>query len=365
MSGTSGDGIDVALVHTDGRSLTRTDAAMVVPYRPQTQQAVHQALHNYALASPGSDARVALDVLIAEDYALAVKGLCTAFSVSPDTITLAGFHGQTLFHDPEAGFTDQAGDASRFVNLTGIDTVFDVRGADMKAGGQGAPLAPVYHQALIASVDVPMPAAFLNIGGVSNITWTDTDQLMGFDCGPGNALMDDYLNQQTGLPYDDQGRMAATGTPNETVVSSLLQDPFFSASPPKSLDRQHFKHAVGSCLQQSAPMDLNDTMATLCEFTARSVQLAIKLRSAPPATLIVAGGGQHNTHLVSRMEALLNTTDIVPANEIGLPGDVIEAELMAYLAARHVAGLPTSWPSTTGCAHPVSGGELITASSQR
>ncbi len=366
MSGTSGDGIDVALVHTDGEMLQRTSAALVVPFSPLTQQAVTDAIQHYAGVRPGTAARERLDALIAEDYVRAVEMLVSQFSLSKNAITLAGFHGQTLYHDPNNGITDQAGDAALFAAATGIDTVHSVRKADMQAGGQGAPLAPVYHRALLAALDIAEPAGFLNVGGVCNITFAAGEHLVGFDCGPGNALMDDYLCRVTGQPFDDQGQVAASGEVDQQLLQCLTTDSFFNRPAPKSLDRQHFRMSVNECLGSDAGAEstrrIQNVMATLCELTVFGVVSATRLSPEPLASLVVAGGGRHNAHLLSRLRALLPGTAILTADAVGLPGDVIEAELMAYLAARHVAKLPTSFPSTTGCTRAVSGGELIRAS---
>jgi anhydro-N-acetylmuramic acid kinase len=244
--------------------------------------------------------------------------------------------------------------------------VHDVRRADMAAGGQGAPLAPVFHAAMLARLAVDLPAVLVNIGGVANLTWVknqtgveDGAGLIGFDTGPGNALMDDYMRLYCDADFDKDGALAASGIADATLVDAWLEEPYFIADWPKSLDRQAFRHCLDDArLLAKAPAD---AMASLALFTANSIAGAIDQLPAPPQTILIAGGGRRNlclqTHLQNWFGSAMQDGAVAGDRPLFSP-DMLEAELMAFLAARHIAGLPTSFPATTGCNEPVCGGVL-------
>jgi anhydro-N-acetylmuramic acid kinase len=262
---------------------------------------------------------------------------------------MIGFHGQTILHRPQQGRTWQIGDAALLARETGTPVAWDFRTADVHAGGQGAPLVPVFHAALAAAFDRPL--AVLNIGGVANVTWIGAHDIAAWDTGPGNALLDDFCARHLGEPMDRDGRLAATGTPNEAILAELLAHPFFRRPPPKSLDRQDFAHA----LQKVEGLNMADGAATLAAFTARAISASPW--PLPPRQMLVAGGGRHNPAIMAALRATL-ACPVAPAEDAGWNGDALEAQCFAYLAARVQRGLPLSFPGTTGVPVPTPGGAI-------
>ena len=364
MSGTSADGIDAAVLETDGTQFQSLGCYGSFDYRPETCAGIWAAVADVAGHMRDDAARLHLDRLIAEDHATAVSQLLAGSDLSP---TLIGFHGQTIYHNPagDAGdslgrTTIQLGDAALLARLCGLPVVHDVRRADMAAGGQGAPLAPVFHAAMLSRLGVDLPAVMVNIGGVANLTWMDgAAGLIGFDTGPGNALMDDYMRLYCDADFDENGALAASGKADQSLVEAWLDMPYFAADWPKSLDRQAFRHCLDD--KKLLAKTAADAMASLALFTANSIAAAIKDLPVPPRTILIAGGGRHNlcllSHLQNRFGSALIEADFADHKTRFLP-DMLEAELMAFLAARHLAGLPTSFPATTGCRHPVCGGAV-------
>ena len=370
MSGTSADGIDAATLQTDGQRFQRTGCSGSFDYRAETRAGIWAAVANGFDHMRDDTARQHLDRLIAEDHANAVLQLIASRNLSP---TLIGFHGQTIYHNPTGDdghplgrTTIQLGDAALLAAKTGLPVVHDVRRADMAAGGQGAPLAPVFHAAMLARLAVDLPAVLVNIGGVANLTWVknqtgmeDGAGLIGFDTGPGNALMDDYMRLYCDADFDKDGALAASGIADATLVDAWLEEPYFIADWPKSLDRQAFRHCLDDArLLAKAPAD---AMASLALFTANSIAGAIDQLPAPPQTILIAGGGRRNlclqAHLQNWFGSAIQDGAVAGDRPLFSP-DMLEAELMAFLAARHIAGLPTSFPATTGCHEPVCGGVL-------
>ena len=371
MSGTSADGIDAAILQTDGQKFQNTGCSGSFEYRPETRNGIWAAVANAYDHMHDALARQHLDRLIAEDHANAVLKLLDSSNQSP---ALIGFHGQTIYHNPSGSdghplgrTTIQLGDAALLAAKTGLPVVHDVRRADMAAGGQGAPLAPVFHAAMLARLAVDLPAVLVNIGGVANLTWVanqtgvkDGAGLIGFDTGPGNALMDDYMRLYCDADFDKDGALAARGIADATLVDVWLDEPYFTADWPKSLDRQAFQHCLDDArLLAKAPAD---AMASLALFTANSIAAAIDQLPAPPQTILIAGGGRRNlclkAHLQNRFGGAVKDGNFVGDRSLFSP-DMLEAELMAFLAARHISGLPTSFPATTGCHRPVCGGVLV------
>lgn len=354
MSGTSLDGIDAALVDTDGEAVARPGPALSVPYGDDLRDRLKSAL---ALAAglpgdaPPPAAIASLEQELTDAHAEVVRSLLAEAAVSPADIALIGFHGQTILHRPKEGRTWQIGNGALLAELTGIDVVNDFRSADVAAGGQGAPLVPLYHAALVRAAALELPVAVVNIGGVANVTYVDAGTVLAFDTGPGNAPIDDWALLHTGMPVDRDGRLAARGQPDDTVLSRLLTHPFFGVAPPKSLDRMDFRSdAVASLSPENGA-------ATLTAFTAASIARARIHFPDEPTVWIVSGGGRHNPTLMKELET--RTGDrVISADALGWRGDFIEAEAFAYLAARAVRGLPLSIPTTTGVPVPLTGGQL-------
>lgn len=344
MSGTSLDGVDVALLRTDGEAHIEREAFLSLPYDDVLRAEIRACFGKTAEAA--AKAEKALTVAHAE----AVHQLLEREGVQSSAVDLIGFHGQTILHAPERRFTCQIGDGALLASMTGIKVVNDFRTADVKAGGQGAPLVPVYHQALAAKLEKPV--VFLNIGGVANVTYVGgKGELIAFDTGPGNALIDDWMLQKTGHKYDPDGKHAISGKVDEALLKKLMAHPFFSKPVPKSLDRDAFVS------RQWEHLSVADGAATLAAFTALSIVAAARHFPDQPKQWIVSGGGRHNKFLMGQLQRHLNVP-VRPIDELGMDGDAIEAEAFAYLAVRSLRGLPLSFPTTTGVPEPMTGGKL-------
>ncbi len=341
MSGTSLDGIDVAILHTDGHRVLGFGPWRSAPFDAALRAGLHESLDG------GGD----LDGLardLTEAHAIEVTTLLEDEKLTHSDINIIGFHGQTILHRPAAGVTVQLGDGALLAARTGIDVVSDFRSADVAAGGQGAPLAPLYHAALAA--DLPRPLAVLNIGGIANLTYLGVDAPpSAFDTGPGNCLLDDWAVARSGQAMDRDGALAGGGEVVPGVLAALMDHPYFDAPPPKSLDRGDFSLAA------LAGLSAADGAATLAAFTARAVARGAAAIPAPPRRWLVAGGGRHNPALMAALRGALKApVDAVEA--VGWRGDALEAEAFAFLAVRVLRGLPLSLPSTTGVARPTRGG---------
>ncbi len=360
MSGTSLDAVDMAVLETDGLALHAFGPAGERKLSDKTRALAIEATEAAkvwprgapapASFAPASDA-VAREHFEAADAFLAEHGLTWR------DIDLIGFHGQTVLHERPAGGrigrTVQLGDGELLARLTGVPVAFDFRSADVAAGGEGAPLAPIYHQARAEASGVAAPCAVLNLGGVANITlFSTTAPPLAFDTGPANGMID-LMVQARGLGrYDEEGRLAAAGQVDEGVLASLLAHPYFKSPPPKSLDRFDFPLNVVEALNAS------DAAATLVAFTAQTVRLGLDLAVERPRVLIASGGGRRNPTLMAAIAARAGC-EVLAAEAVGWRGDAIEAEAFAYLAARTLKGLPISFPGTTGVAAPMTGGRVV------
>ena len=346
MSGTSVDGIDAALIRTDGHDYVECLDFISMTYDEPIRQRIKA---QFGKRQSDPELKAVEDELTVE-HAKIVKKM--ADKHGDLNIDLIGFHGQSVSHDPDNGFTKQIGNGELLARETGIDVINDFRWDDVKAGGQGAPLIPLYHQALVKSADIPLPVAILNIGGVSNVTYIgeDTDDILAFDTGPGNALMDDFVLERTGTPYDMDGRLAAEGTPNHSIVERFLQNPFFDLKPPKSLDRNPWNQTVSILSNE-------DGTATLLACTRESIVASLKHLPESPKAWYVCGGGRKNATLMKGLRERLKVP-VEPVDVLGWNGDALEAEGFAYLAARSLLGLPLSLPTTTGVKEPQTGGTM-------
>ena len=350
MSGTSLDGVDIALIRSDGAWRIETGPARTYAYNAAQRNAIRASL---GLES-GSAAAVAA---VTEAHKAALREFLAAEKPEPGGIDWIGFHGQTIFHDPGNGKTVQIGDSAALAQAAGIPAVSDFRAADVRRGGQGAPLAPLYHAALSTGLEKPL--AVLNLGGVANVTWIGAGEqgggvedtpLLAFDTGPASALLDDWMVRRTGAAFDRDGESAARGTADAGRVGAWLGHPFFRAEPPKSLDRNTFDAAVDD-------LGTDDGAATLAAFTVQCAARAREWMPKPPRRWLVTGGGRRNGFL---MDSLLDALDapVDPVEAVGWDGDALEAQAFAWLALRVVDGLPTSLPSTTGVFEPTTGGAI-------
>ena len=348
MSGTSLDGIDVAAIATDGHRHVIPGPALTVPYPAAFRDRLRSVLGG---VGPRSDV-AAVEAELTRLHAAAI----TQFRAEhPDVaVELIGFHGHTILHRPAERRTWQIGDGALLAQLTGADVVADFRSADVAAGGEGAPLAPLYHAALAANL--PKPLAILNLGGVGNVTWIGPNEndILAFDTGPGNALIDDWVRSHTGKSADIDGALARAGRVSAGHVARFLQNSYFDRKPPKSLDRDDFRDAMPQGLAVA------DGAATLTEMTAACVAAARRHFPSPPREWLVCGGGRHNPVIMAALARLL-AVPVRPVEAVGWNGDALEAQAFAYLAVRSVVGLPLSLPSTTGAPHPVCGGRLFEA----
>lgn len=354
MSGTSMDGVDVALIETDGEGAVSAGTSLTLAFSDDLRGLLWDAVE----AAAGLDDRLArpeplpqAERAITDVHGAAVESLLVRERLSSDDVDVIGFHGQTVLHRPDIGLTMQLADGARLARQTGIDVVCDLRANDMAHGGEGAPLAPVYHQALAGGLEHDA-VAFLNLGGVANVTWVARDEpLMAFDTGPGNGLIDLWVLTQSGEVMDEGGRLAAAGQVDEAILDSLMSHAYFARKPPKSLDRFEFS------LTPLDGMGAADGAATLTAFTAASVARAAEHLPGVPELWIACGGGRQNPTLMMQLASRLDAP-VSRAETVGLRGDSLEAEAFAYLAVRAMKGLPLSFPTTTGVSEPMTGGVL-------
>jgi anhydro-N-acetylmuramic acid kinase len=354
MSGTSLDGIDVALVETDGDGIVVRGPSQTFGYDDEQRALLKLALEQ----AKGLTDRNARPVDLAEIerqsthwHVHAVHSFCDKMQLNPSDISVIGYHGQTVLHRPEIGLTIQLGDCRMLAKQVGAAVAYDLRAADMAAGGQGAPLVPVYHRAL-ASFVAERPVAFVNIGGVANVTWIGADgALVAFDTGPGNALIDDWMAKHEGVSRDDGGMLGLSGKVDESVVAQFLGDSFFEMPGPKSLDRNSF-HAI-----HLEGLSTADGAATLAAVTARSIAASRAHFPEEPKAWVICGGGRHNGAIMKGLRRLL--PNVQPAEAYELNGDAMEAEAWAYLAVRSLRGLPLTFPGTTGVARELTGGVIV------
>ncbi|MFT5508496.1 MAG: anhydro-N-acetylmuramic acid kinase [Hyphomicrobiaceae bacterium] len=355
MSGTSMDGVDMALIATDGRNVIERQAFASVSYDEIFRERLRQALADAVVMKsrderPGCLADVEQE--LTEHNATAVLGFLRDLRLSAADIDLISFHGQTVLHRPEQRLTVQIGCGPQLAALVGTDVIYDLRATDVAAGGQGAPLAPAYHRAMAAKLDSG-PIAVLNIGGVANVTFIDSDGgLTAFDTGPGNALLDDFVFARTGDGCDENGCYSGAGTVNDAVLAELMGDAYFTAPPPKSLDRNHF--AAG----RLSTLVLEDGAATLAAFTVEAVAVSAQHAAEKPRRWMVCGGGRHNPTIMAGLGKRLGA-DVLTAEAAGFDGDAVEAEAWAYLGVRSKLGLPITFPGTTGVPQAMTGGKLV------
>ena len=345
MSGTSLDGVDAAWIDTDGDTITAFGPTVTIPYERKMRIDLRQALKVAPSLAPDSALIRSLVERLTDTHAQAVE----AVGRKADLI---GFHGQTILHRPERRRTWQIGDAAALAARVGLPVAYDFRSADVAAGGQGAPLVPVFHAALAR--DLPKPLAVLNIGGVANVTWIGAyGALVACDTGPGNGPLDDWAARHTGEAFDRDGALALSGKPDPAVLERLLAHPYFGRPAPKSLDRLDFAQA----LRDSGAEALSPAngAATLATFIARAV--AATVLPKPPRHWLVCGGGRHNPAIMAALRAALGAP-VDPVEAVGWNGDALEAQCFGFLAARVVAGLPLSFPGTTGVPEPMQGGRI-------
>ncbi|HEY1933454.1 MAG TPA: anhydro-N-acetylmuramic acid kinase [Acetobacteraceae bacterium] len=346
MSGTSLDGVDAAWLETDGERIGSFGPTLTLPYDERLRVDLRRILDMAPKLAPDDRRLKSAEARLTEYHVRAVAAL-------GQKADIIGFHGQTILHQPDRRRTWQIGDAATLAWRTGVAVACDFRLADVAAGGQGAPLAPAYHAALARGL--PKPVAVLNIGGVANVTWIGADgRLVAFDTGPGNGPLDDWVARHTGARFDRDGALARAGRADTAVLGRLLAHPYFGRPGPKSLDRLDFAATLAaSGLDALSPQD---GAATLVAFTAEAVARAPLPET--PRRWLVCGGGRRNPAILDALRMRLRVP-VDPVEAVGWDGDALEAQCFGFLAARVAAGLPLSFPGTTGVPMPMMGGRIV------
>ncbi len=360
MSGTSLDGIDVALVDTDGEASVVRGPARVYPYDAAFRRRLATGLETAKAIvkrseRPGDLADLERDLTLR--HAEAVERFLADCAIERSSVDLVGFHGQTVLHRPDNALTVQLGDGPLLADRLGLPVVHDMRAADMEVGGQGAPLVPAYHQALAANIAAEhrtLPVAFVNIGGISKVTYLDADNdPIAFDSGPGNALLDQWMEREAGIPFDQGGAVASEGGVLNGLAERYLTSEFFAKPAPKSLDRFDFP------VPESGAGSLEDVARTLCFISAGAILKAARHFPQSPKLWIICGGGRHHPAIMADLAGGVGEdARVISAEQAGFDGDAMEAEAWAYLAVRSKRGLPLTWPTTTGCREAATGGKL-------
>ncbi|MBZ0215573.1 MAG: anhydro-N-acetylmuramic acid kinase [Fimbriimonadaceae bacterium] len=355
MSGTSMDGIDAAILETDGTNIFGFGKTHFRPYSDAERKVLQSAVARAA----GLTSRRLNDAVFHEAEALvtqahidAVQSLRQRLDANEEKIDVVGFHGQTILHRPQAGLTIQLGDGDALSAATGLKVVYDFRAADVAAGGEGAPFVPVYHRALANHAALDKPVVFVNIGGVANVTWIDSDgDMLAFDTGPGNALLDDWMMRNTGASMDVDGAAARAGRADPAVLAALMANDYFAQKPPKSLDRNAFD------ISALDGLTVNDGAAILVAFTVETILAAAQHFPDAPKCWIIVGGGTQNPAIMTALKARISAR-VDAATQFGWMPDFIEAQAFAFLAVRHLNGQPLTYPGTTGVKSAMPGGRM-------
>jgi anhydro-N-acetylmuramic acid kinase len=362
MSGTSADGVDASIISTNGEKIYDFGEFVTIKYTADESKKIKSAYQIDERRASKQETSLLKEVssLITLKHIEAVKTLLKKSNLTHKDIDIIGFHGQTIVHKPDENYTLQIGDGQKLANETQIDVVADFRTNDVKNGGQGAPLIPVYHNAL--TIDEPRPLAIINIGGVANITYLGAkkDELMGFDTGTGNAMINDWVNLHANKDFDDRGNIAKSGKVDTDILKKLFNHPYFEKKPPKSLDRNDFIKKLSPLINN---LNLEDGAATLTEFTALGIKKSLKFLPKEPKKIIIVGGGAYNDFLIKRIKELCNIEVTIPNQEQkGWNVERIEADGFALMAVRRLYNLPISWAKTTGVNLPSCiGGKIFKA----
>ena len=351
MSGTSMDGVDASLILSDGVVIHDVILTTSIPYPASLIKKVKDLAVGFENKEFNQNKLISVSSELSELNLLAVKkirDITDQMKVNPDLI---GYHGQTIFHSPENAVTFQIGNPQYLANHLKVPVVFDFRMGDILNGGQGAPLTPIYHRAKITT-DQGGPIAIVNIGGISNITYLNGENIEAFDCGPGNCIIDDLCREYYDMPFDDEGRIASSGKIDHDFVNNILSDDFFNKRPPKSLDRNYFHKYLSSI--NSMP---NDKIASFSYLTAFAIVRAVEYFEVKPQKIILTGGGSKNRYIFDKISEISGVSVSI-MEDFGFDSQYVEAEAFAYLAIRCIRGLPITFPKTTGINLPMSGGRI-------
>ena len=348
MTGTSMDGIDISLVKTNGVDLIRLKENYFHKFEIRLKNLLSEILNQTPNFDP--QLRKYLNDLITYEHYKAIKN----FNLK-EKIDLIGFHGQTIFHNPEQKCSVQLGNPTLLAKLTDNDVVFDFRADDLHFGGHGAPLAPIYHKLIMKQLDLMLPSCILNIGGIANLTYWDGKNLIGFDTGPGNSLMDDFMKKISDNFFDQDGSLASQGIIEITKVERFILNNYFKEKPPKSLDRNFFSGYLEDLINDK--LSHSDIMATLVAFTVETIAISLDLLPKKIRNIIITGGGYRNSYLMKRLKQRIDI-NFIDEESIDIDFDFIESELIAFLSARSFYNLPITYPSTTGTSKPTIGGKI-------
>ena len=346
MSGTSADGIDTSIVNTDGVSLSSKNQNYIFPYSKNTKEKLRIIMNNIDYIWKNKGFIKDLELSITYDHINAVNFIKEKYKITP---SLIGFHGQTILHEIKNKVSVQLGNGHLLSKKTNCNVVFDFRSKDINNGGQGAPLAPIYHKFILNRLFGKTSSCLINIGGVSNLSYFNKDIILGYDTGPGCGLMDEYMKKNLNKEFDDDGKIASLGKPNNKIINKFLQNPYFFRNPPKSIDKFQFGEIL-NC-KDFLKLNIFDGMSTLCNFTAETIIMALQTLDTFPKTILFSGGGRNNSFLLNLIKKK-TSLNIHKVDDYNINGDFVESELMAYLAARFMNQLPSTYPSTTGTQSP-------------
>ena len=349
MSGTSLDGIDISVLTTDGINIFEFGPNYFTKFSKELKEKLFEALNSNNQRNLQNKFINDLNLLFSKEYASTILEF-----IKNTEVELIGFHGQTIHHDPKNKISRQLGHGQLISNILNKKLIYNFRKNDLLNNGQGAPLAPIYHKYIIEDLNLTLPCCILNIGGVSNITYWDGNNLIGFDTGPGNSLIDDLMLKFYNKNFDEDGKIAFKGKILNELITQILNDSFFKLKYPKSLDRQYFHHYLKNFTEKYKAHDL---ISTLSEFTAVTISHSLKLLPHYPNNIVVMGGGSKNLYIIERLKKHLKCKIIETKNSKYNP-DFVESQLMAFLAVRSINNLPYTFPLTTGVSEPLSGGEL-------
>ncbi len=347
MSGTSLDGINASFVSTNGYQLQRYNINHMTKYKKETYNLLQKTIKEKSFEKNLDE----LNYLVTIDHLGCLKKILKLISLNVDMI---GFHGQTIFHSPKQK-SIQLGNPQLLADMTSIDVAFNFRNNDIINGGQGAPIAPIYHKLIVEQLMFDLPSCVVNIGGISNISFIDKNTLIGFDTGTGNCLLDKYMQEKLDLPYDNKGLLGLEGISNQEFINFVLKDNFFKKKYPKSLDKLAFDKYYEILIKKN--YSHKDNMSTLSYITAESIIKGIETLPKLPKKVLIIGGGMHNRAIIKLLKQKY-PEKIITGNEVNVNGEMIEAELMGFLAARSLYNLPITFPLTTGVKKGISGGKI-------
>ncbi|MFL2891049.1 MAG: anhydro-N-acetylmuramic acid kinase [Candidatus Pelagibacterales bacterium] len=350
MSGTSADGIDISLIRTDGLNYFRQIESTSISFDSFLKKEILSFSREFQ-NKKNHFKLLAIEEMITEKYIFAIKKILAKSNFKSSRISVLGLHGQTVFHDPKNKISLQLINASKIAKYFNIRTISDFRENDISKGGEGAPLVPVFHKLLMKYLNVSLPSIFINIGGISNITYlSKKNELIAFDSGPGMCLLDDYVELNSNKKYDEDGKYSSRGKINNKILKKVMCDKYFKLKYPKSIDRNYFT------LIDFKNLDFCDACATISMFTVKSIISGINKINKKYESIYIMGGGSKNLFIQKELSKIIQK-DVKSINTKGIKDLYIESQAFAYLAVRSISNLPISYPKTTGVKKPIAGGK--------